>query len=199
MPPSQGPQLQPLAAAIGIFTPFIAQQSETLILKEKVLSLSGDSFSIKTIDGRALFQVKGSVMSLSGRKLVTDMAGKDLFTIRKKHFAFPAAYYAEDPSGNKFFEVVGKFSLLGSKAIGKFRSTSGKDENLVMKGDFFDRTADIVDDSTGMTVARIDRQFFNARELLGGQQTYVVTIAPGVDMAIIIAMCICLDERRNEK
>lgn len=27
----------------------------------------------------------------------------------------------------------------------------------------------------------------------------VVTIAPGVDMAIVIAMCIALDEMRNDK
>jgi len=67
-----------------------------------------------------------------------------------------------------------------------------------MKGDFFDTSADIKDESTGRSVARIDRSFFNARELLGGQQTYVVTIAPGVDMALIIAMCIALDEMRNE-
>lgn len=67
-----------------------------------------------------------------------------------------------------------------------------------MKGDFFDRKADITDEATGQTVATIDRKFFNARELLGGQQTYIVTCAAGIDMAIICAMCICLDERRNE-
>lgn len=67
-----------------------------------------------------------------------------------------------------------------------------------MKGDFFDRKADITDAATGQPLARIDRQFLNARELLGGQQTYHVTVAPNVDLAIIAAMCICLDERRNE-
>lgn len=50
-----------------------------------------------------------------------------------------------------------------------------------------------------MVLARIDRQFFNARELLGGGQTYIVNIAPNVDMALIAALCICLDEKRNER
>lgn len=68
-----------------------------------------------------------------------------------------------------------------------------------MKGDFFDSSADITCQATGATVARIDRKFLNGSELLFGQQTYVVTVAPGVDMALICAMCICLDERRNEK
>jgi len=200
IPASQGPQLEGMAAAIGVFPQYIAQQSETLILKEKVLSLSGDSFSIKTIDGRALFQVKGNAFSLSGRKAVSDMAGNVLFELRKKHIAIHSTYYAEDASGKQFFQVASKFKLLGSKAIGTFTSAaSGKAESLLMSGNFFDTTANIVDESTGKSVARVDRSFLNARELLGGQQTYVVTIAPGVDMAIVIAMCIALDEMRNDK
>jgi uncharacterized protein YxjI len=75
----------------------------------------------------------------------------------------------------------------------------GKQESLLMKGDFFDSYADITDESNGMVVARIDRKFLNASQVLFGQQTYGITIAPGVDMAIIVAMCICLDEMRNEK
>ena len=64
-------------------------------------------------------------------------------------------------------------AVLGSKAIGTFTSAaSGKAESLLMSGNFFDTTANIVDESTGKSVARIDRSFLNARELLGGQQTY---------------------------
>jgi hypothetical protein len=109
IPASQGPQLEGMAAAIGIFPQYIAQQSETLILKEKVMSLSGDSFSIKTIDGRAIFQVKGNAFSLSGRKAVSDMAGNVLFELRKKHLAIHSTYYAEDASGKQFFQVASKF------------------------------------------------------------------------------------------
>jgi uncharacterized protein YxjI len=68
-----------------------------------------------------------------------------------------------------------------------------------MKGNFFDTSCDITDEATKQPVAVIRRRVLNARELIGGQQTYEVTIAPNVDMAIIVAMCICLDERRNEK
>ena len=31
------------------------------------------------------------------------------------------------------------------------------------------------------------------------QQTYVLTVAPGVDAALLLAICICLDEKANEK
>ncbi len=69
----------------------------------------------------------------------------------------------------------------------------------MMKGNFFDTYADITNVRTGQPVARIDRKMLNARELFTNQQTYVVTVAQGVDLALITAMCICLDERKNEK
>jgi uncharacterized protein YxjI len=199
------PHLPPLPTPIAIFPQFIARQTETLKLREKILSLSGDSFSIATHPGnQPVLSVAGTAFSLSGRKTVSDMSGTPLFQIRKQHFSFPATYYAEDPEGRKFFEVEGKFSFGSSKAVGLFsyqdqQTNQLRQARLLMKGDFFDRKAEIVDEGTGLVVATIDRKFFNARELLGGQQTYVVGVAQGMDMAIVVAMCICLDERRNER
>jgi uncharacterized protein YxjI len=88
-----------------------------------------------------------------------------------------------------------------TKAIGTFKSTvsGGQDHEFTMKGNFFGTSAEITDSATGQPVASINRQFFNASELIGGQQTYVVTISPGIDMALIAAMCICLDEMKNDK
>jgi uncharacterized protein YxjI len=104
------PQMHHYPTPIGIFPQFFAQQSESLVLKEKVLSLSGDSFDIKTISGVPIFKVKGETLSLSGRKHLSDMNGNVLFTIRKKLIALHATFYAEDPKGNVIFEVKGKFS-----------------------------------------------------------------------------------------
>jgi uncharacterized protein YxjI len=51
----------------------------------------------------------------------------------------------------------------------------------------------------GLVVARIDRKLLSGKDLLFGQQTYAVQVAPGVDLALIAALCICLDEKNNEK
>ena len=48
-------------------------------------------------------------------------------------------------------------------------------------------------------MAQIDRELFNARQLLGDRSSYAVTVAPGVDIALIVAMVVCLDERRDQK
>ena len=51
----------------------------------------------------------------------------------------------------------------------------------------------------GSPVAQISRSLLNARELFTDKQTYFVTVAPGVDLALIAAICICFDEAKNEK
>ncbi|KAI1455428.1 DUF567-domain-containing protein [Annulohypoxylon moriforme] len=192
------PQLAPFNRPVGIFAPFIAKASETLVLKEKVASLSGNSFDITLSNGQPIFKVKGESLTLSNRMNVMDVGGNLLFCIRKKHLTIHTTYYAENPSGDEIFEVQSKFRLGGSKFIGSFTSASGQQEHLLMKGDWTDTSAEITDEASGQVAASIYRDRWNARELLGGQQTYNVTIAPNVDMAVIVAMCICLDMKRNE-
>ncbi|KAI1175631.1 DUF567-domain-containing protein [Nemania sp. FL0916] len=186
-------QLPPYPKQLGLFTQFIAQRPEALALKEKVMSLSGDSFDIKLANGQPIFQVKGETFSLSGRKHFCDMSGNELFTIRKKLIALHTTFYAEDTTGNVLFEVKSKFSIGGTKMICTF-----KDETLMVKGNFFDTTAQITDEATKQPVAVIDRKFFNAREMFSGQDTYAVSVAPNVDMALVAAMCICMDEKKEE-
>ena len=62
-----------------------------------------------------------------------------------------------------------------------------------MKGNFWDTKATIKLDDANV-VAMIDRQVWSARSMIGGAQDYSVTIAPNVDIALVVAMCICLDE-----
>ncbi|KAK3063551.1 hypothetical protein LTS18_014633, partial [Coniosporium uncinatum] len=40
----------------------------TLQMKEKVLSLSGDDFTVQTVSGVNICKVKGKVISISGKK-----------------------------------------------------------------------------------------------------------------------------------
>ncbi|OAL52804.1 DUF567-domain-containing protein [Pyrenochaeta sp. DS3sAY3a] len=192
--------LPPVPQPIGVFPQFIAQGPETLVLREKVMSLSGDSFEIKLANGTPILQVEGKVLSISGRKKVNDMAGNHLFSIVKEHFHIHTTYAAENAKGEKILEVKSSFKLMGSKATATFTSSNGKPEVLTMSGNFFDTTADIKDEAQGgLVVARIDRKLLSGKDVFFGQQTYGVQVAPGVDMALIAALCICLDEKNNEK
>lgn len=89
--------------------------------------------------------------------------------------------------------------VFGTSATAKFATiATGKLESLTMKGNWLDTRGDIKDD-TGHVVARIDRKLLNARQLLFDQDSYGVVVAPGMDMAIVAAMCICLDDKANDK
>ncbi|CAI4213969.1 unnamed protein product [Parascedosporium putredinis] len=180
LPSPLPPKMQALPPApqpIGVFDTFLARQTETLIVDEKGMSLSGDSFDIKLASGAPLLRVQGNALSLRGRKEVFDMANNHLFTITSK--------------------LLTLTTFIGSKATITFQSNSGKQEVLVMKGNWRSSSAEIVDQATGFVVASIRRQR-TAKHYLAGQQTYTVTVAPNVDMALAAAMCICMDEKNNE-
>jgi uncharacterized protein YxjI len=193
------PQLKPFPRQLGRFQQFVARGTETLILKEKVMSLSGDSFDIKTVTGQPIFKIEGRHMTVSGRKTVRDVQGNHLFDIVKELLHIHATYVAEDPQKNHIMEIKSSFKLIGSKAKIEFKTFDGSTVNLVMSGNWFDTYADIVDEATGAVAARIDRQVLNKREIFGGQQTYALVVAPGVDMALMVAACVAMDEKNNDK
>jgi len=93
---------------------FVTHQRQQLIIREKILSLSGDSFSIKSVDGGVVFRVDGDVLSLSSRKHVRDAIGTKLFDIRKKLLTLHTAFFCEDTQGKRFFKVKRQFSMCKS-------------------------------------------------------------------------------------
>jgi uncharacterized protein YxjI len=206
-------QLPPINPPINIFGH--VSHGETLVLKEKIKSLTGDSFDIRDATGQTYLTVKGKLASLSGRKSVYD--GKThLFDICKEHVHIHSTYVVTSPTDEKILEVKSNFKskrqnkisfliLLiltrlikvgGSKATATLFPGTPKELTFTMKGGWFDTSADIV--CTDAVVARIDRKMLNAREVFGDQQTYALICAPGIDKALMVAMCIAFDEKNNE-
>ncbi|KFH42085.1 Protein LURP-one-related-like protein [Hapsidospora chrysogenum ATCC 11550] len=196
---TQQPQLQPVPRPWGVFDQFIARNTETLILKERVFSLTGDSFDVRTANGQPVFKIQGRKMTISGRKSLSDMQGNHLFDIVQERMHIHTTYVAEDPRGNKILTVRNSIRLIGSKATVEIhKANDGQTHTLTMSGNWRDTRADIVDQNTGAVVARIDRRLLNTRELLGGKQTYALSVAAGVDMALMVAACVALDEKNND-
>ncbi|CAI4218836.1 unnamed protein product [Parascedosporium putredinis] len=190
--------LQPAYQPIGLYDSFTARQTEVLVIDEKLMSLSGDSFDIRLASGMPLLKVKGNLLSLSGRKDVTDVLGNHMFTISKRVLSLHATFAVTNSQGQLIMEVKNSLvQLIGSKATITFTSLrTGKYETFVMRGNWRSSKADIVDEATGFVMARIKRDR-TAKHYLMGAQTYTVTVAQGVDMALVSAMCICLDEKNE--
>ena len=95
-------------------------------------------------------------------------------------------------------QVKGKFSLMSSRSEISFTNKSdGAPITLHLKGDWTDRSAEIT--LNGRPVASIGRSFMNFGQLISDRQTYFVTCAPGVDLVLMAAICVCLDERENDE
>ncbi|CAH0054965.1 unnamed protein product [Clonostachys solani] len=196
--------LPPIHPPMGMFDQYITPGGDSLILTEKVFSLSGDSFEVHKNQGgkpgEAALKIQGKHLTISGRKTVSDMAGNLLFDIVKEHFHFlHPTLAAQDESGKKYLVIKKHRKLIGSEATLTLTSKDGRTDTLKMNGNWRDSCANIIHVESGATVARIDRQILNARELIGGAQTYHLNVAPGVDVALMVAACVALDELNNEK
>jgi len=176
---------------------FYSPNQVTLQMKEKVFSLSGDDFTVKTVDGHEVCKCKGKVLSLHDKKKFTDITGKDIFELKNKTLALFKSFVATSPEGHGF-EVKGHFSIGKSHSTCEFKNfADGQKVELEIHGDWFDRSARI--EFGGRPVAHISRSFFNVREIFGDKQSYFVSVAPNVDLSMIAALCVCLDEKENEK
>lgn len=190
-------ELEPIPDSLAVFPSFIAKSPTTLILKESVFSLT-EPFTVKTIDGNQLFIIKADSFPLSSEKRIYDAEKNHLFTLQKETFSFPKSFYAVSPEGHKIFEVEGKLHFGSSKAIGHFfNATDNERVKIELKGTFFSTKTEIKNAKNGQVVAHIDRERWNTRQLIANRDTYAVTVAPGMDMAIIVAMVVYLDETRQ--
>ncbi|KIR67423.1 hypothetical protein I314_01839 [Cryptococcus bacillisporus CA1873] len=191
--------LQPVHPPLGIHPAYTSHpQPVTLVLKERVFSFSGDDFGITDTNGQVVVRCKGKVLSFTDRKVITDPNGQFLFAIRNKLIAIHKTFVGEDAHENEIFRIKKKLSF-GSHMVATFHNpATNSPTTLVLKGDFWGGSADITIED-GPVVAQISRKLFNAREFWGDKQTYFVTVAPGVDLSLIAAVCICFDEAKNEE
>ncbi len=49
----------------------------------------------------------------------------------------------------------------------------------------------------GIPIAKIYRPY-TGREMFSGQQEYYLTVAPNVDVSMMVAFCVCMDEMKND-
>jgi uncharacterized protein YxjI len=206
-------QLQPVPQPLGVFQSLMARQPQTLVVKEL-----GDSFDVKTADGRPWMRIDAKFRTMHGRKKVYDASGHHLFDIVRANWHWHTTFDIEEEKSKKeYMQVKFKYACTLSSRVSSrvsrpktdtpipgmkdkvhatFNTASGTPVKLEMKGR---STLDIVDTASGALAARIERKRWNAREMLGNQQTYHLTVAPGVDTSLIVAMCICLDEKREQE
>jgi len=187
--------LPPLPHAVGLIPSFCVNGQKTLVMKEKVWALAQDSFHIHDETNVELLQCKAKLFSLHHQKVFYDMQGNQLWSLKHKPMSIPRQYYGEDPNGKEVFHVQGHWHLGGARMTISFTNTASNNEpiELQLAGNWIERYASLT--WNDRPVAQITRDFLNARQILGDADSYYVTIAPGMDIALIASICVMLDER----
>jgi uncharacterized protein YxjI len=166
-------------------------------LQKFIFSLT-DLYTVRILDKQDIFKINVNTFSLSFQKRVFDFKDNHLFTFYKKTLSFPKLFYAKSPAGAKLFEVKGKLYFDSVKAVGHFLNAINHEQKyLKIQESFFGTKTHITDKKNRQVIAEINKQRWNARQLVTNHGTYEVTVAPGVDMALIVAMVIYLDKTRQ--
>ncbi|GMK58095.1 hypothetical protein CspeluHIS016_0501270 [Cutaneotrichosporon spelunceum] len=190
-------ELAPVNPPVEVYDQYVARQVTTLCLKEKTWSMSGDDFSIADANTRqTILKCHGKSMSLHDRKKIKTPEGKVLYNMRDKMLSIHKTTVAEDEHGREVLKVVKKWSA-GSKLSATAVDKNGQEQTLVLHGDMYGASANI-ELKNGPHLAHISRKLLGATEIIADKQTYFVSIAPGVDISLIVAVCICFDEAEND-
>ncbi|MCI81390.1 protein LURP-one-related 15-like, partial [Trifolium medium] len=55
-----------------------------LTIVKKVMTVSDGNFAVTDVNGKIVFKVKGSLLTLRDRRVLVDAAGKPITTLRRK-------------------------------------------------------------------------------------------------------------------
>ncbi|BEI90030.1 uncharacterized protein CcaverHIS019_0301000 [Cutaneotrichosporon cavernicola] len=191
-------ELVPVIPPVAVYDEFVAQVPTTLCLKEKAWSMSGDDFGITDANTRkTVLKCKGKYMTLHDRKKIESPNGKVLFNLSDKMLSIRKTTVGEDHRGREVLKVVKKWSP-GSKLTATAVDKDDKEHTLVLNGDMYGVSANI-ELKNGIPLAHISRKLVTVTDIVADKQTYYVTIAPGVDVSLIAAVCIVFDEVMNEE
>lgn len=153
------------------------------VVKQRILSFS-DSFVIYDENKRPAYRVEGKLFAFGDKLKIYDMNNRQQVYIEQKLFRLLPEYHLYE--NRKRVAVVKKgFTLLRPRF--SIESQSG---SYTVKGNVFAYNFRILKE--GSVVARVDKAFFAFKD------TYSVEIAPGEDEALLLAMCIVIDQTLHD-
>ncbi|KAH8815594.1 tubby C-terminal-like domain-containing protein [Xylogone sp. PMI_703] len=182
---------------LGCNPNFCVNREVTLVLRDNLFSLH-DSYVIGDDRGSYILGCKSRPLAFGHRKEFFDKRGRYLFSLRERPMTMMETFYAQDANGTEFLEVKSKWHLGDTRITATFLNTSThRLTELAVKGDWHTRKATITLGSA--VVAQISRRRPRSSGHLVAEPNYFVTVAPNVDLSLVAAVCISLDEKEKEE
>merc|ERR1712137_764414 len=188
-----------------------AENILVLCMKEKMWSWSGDSFTIKKEDGSPFLNVKGKAISLHNKMTLLDLEDRPIAVIIRKLFSLHSTFYiysvkpyvegqpaseetTEDGTPLYSWATVSKilWTIPQSYSVCFATGNDTYDGGSYMGSPprVFSPEMSVSDVSSGAGAALVNRAFFQFE----CANSYSLTIAPGIDPALMIAFVAIKDE-----
>eukprot|EP00172_Hildenbrandia_rubra_P003195 Plantae.Rhodophyta-Hildenbrandia_rubra.ctg4813.p3 GENE.Plantae.Rhodophyta-Hildenbrandia_rubra.ctg4813~~Plantae.Rhodophyta-Hildenbrandia_rubra.ctg4813.p3 ORF type:complete len:191 (+),score=44.47 Plantae.Rhodophyta-Hildenbrandia_rubra.ctg4813:52-624(+) len=178
-------------------------EPKSFVLKEKVFSLSGDSFSIKDEHKNPVFKVKGKAISLSEKKTLLDTSGNPLYKMKEKIFSMHTRQLIYDAATDKVVVTLKRKSIIPGKGVSTVEIWKGEDDKadpwLESKGDILRHNFVITEKASGREVVAVKRDLFNIKSLLTDRDKYGAKVAANEDAALIVMLVVAIDEIFREE
>lgn len=147
-------------------------------LREKLLDV-GDDYWIENGAGERAFKVDGKALRIRQTFILEDASGAEVAKIQERKLSVRDTMTIERQGGN----ATVRKALVGLRDRFKIDVDGGGD--LTAHGNILDHEYEI--ESGGDTVASVSKKWFRVRD------TYGIEVQPGQDVALILAITVCLD------
>uniref|UniRef100_A0A0G4HV44 Phospholipid scramblase n=1 Tax=Chromera velia CCMP2878 TaxID=1169474 RepID=A0A0G4HV44_9ALVE len=186
----------------------------SFVMKEQALSCTGDDFKIKEAHTEnTVYNIEGRGCACGQPKVLSTLEGKGIFVM--KHDLCPPCKQTQRvySTTTKDIEVIPGTETMAIQKQCAYCSgcqgllqcvtmdSNGREVKLMLFSDCCSFNAVLFwgDPKEGsVPVATVSRKY-GAKDFLLDKQNYVVSVAPGMDIAIAIAMALAFDEVYNDK
>ena len=151
-------------------------------MRQKMVSI-GDDFWIENDKGQKVFKVDGKALRIRQTLLFEDAQGKELCKIQEKMMRVKDSMEIEGPGGDKI-ATVKKAMITPVRERWVVKIKNGPD--LDVQGNILDHEYSIGEGRD--KVAEVSKKWFRLRD------SYGVSIDPGQDDVLILAVAVCIDE-----
>ena len=151
-------------------------------MREKLVSI-GDDFWIENEQGQKVFKVDGKALRVRQTLIFEDAHGNELCKIQERMLRIKDSMEIEGPHGEQL-AMVKKALITPVRERWVVKIKGGPD--LDVQGNILDHEYSIGEGRN--KVAEVSKKWFRLRD------TYGVSIDPGQDDALILAVAVCIDE-----
>jgi uncharacterized protein YxjI len=151
-------------------------------MRQKMVAI-GDDFWIENDRGQKVFKVDGKALRIRQTLIFEDANGRELYKIQERMLRIKDSMEVEDAQGHQV-AMVKKALITPIRERWVVKIKNGPD--LDVQGNILDHEYSIGEGRD--KVAEVSKKWFRLRD------TYGVSIDPGQDDALILAVAVCIDE-----